>query len=145
MAEVWRSRKERGQKLYLIPLRPDGMKLIGCSGTVETQTEETDVTTKEASCQTLSDEDGAVDKLRTAITEGNNFTPKVHIVESDILGAPKDQNLAIITSGDRKLEKGIARRYRERFGGIEELQAQGKGRDSMPNQLHICSIYQRHG
>nr|CAH7730180.1 unnamed protein product [Callosobruchus chinensis] len=49
---------------------------------------------------------------------------KVHIVEGDILGGPKDQELAIITSGDLKLENGIARRYRERFGGIEELQAQ---------------------
>nr|CAH7736980.1 unnamed protein product [Callosobruchus chinensis] len=111
-------------------------------GNVETQTEETEVTTKEAACQTLSDEDEAVDKLRTAINEGNNVEElkklmtdewprevysKVHIVEGDILGAPKDQDLAIITSGDLKLEKGIARRYRERFGGIEELQAQGKG------------------
>nr|CAH7734936.1 unnamed protein product [Callosobruchus chinensis] len=117
-------------------------QISSCSGTVETQTEETEVTTKEAACQTLSDEDEAVDKLRTAINEGNNVEElkklmtdewprevysKVHIVEGDILGAPKDQDLAIITSGDLKLEKGIARRYRERFGGIEELQAQGKG------------------
>nr|CAH7758100.1 unnamed protein product [Callosobruchus chinensis] len=117
-------------------------QISSCSGTFETQTDETEVTTKEAACQTLSDEDEAVDKLRTAINEGNNVEKlkklmtnewprevysKVHIVEGDILGAPKDQDLAIITSGDLKLEKGIARRYRERFGGIEELQAQGKG------------------
>nr|CAH7734186.1 unnamed protein product [Callosobruchus chinensis] len=117
-------------------------QISSCSGTVETQTDETEVMTKEASCQTLSDEDEAVDKLRTAITEGNNVEElkklmtdewprevysKVHIVEGDILGVPKDQALALITTGDLKLQKGIARRYRERFGGIEELQAQGKG------------------
>nr|CAH7765478.1 unnamed protein product [Callosobruchus chinensis] len=117
----------------------DRRQISSCSGTVETQTDETEVTTKEASCQTLSDEDEAVDNLRTAITEGKNVEKlkklmtdkwpravhsKVHIVEGDILGAPKDQDLAIITSGDLKLEKGIARRYRELFGRIEELQAQ---------------------
>nr|CAI5850512.1 unnamed protein product [Callosobruchus analis] len=90
----------------------------------------------------MDEGDDLVKKIRVAIEEGNTFEElqtiaeedwpeeafaKVRIVEGDILSAPKGVDLAIITSSDLKLMKGIARRYRERFGGIEALQAQGKG------------------
>nr|CAI5834656.1 unnamed protein product [Callosobruchus analis] len=99
---------------------------------------------------------GEVADIRIRIEDGNRFEQfleiaernwpedvymKVKTVTGDIRSAAKDQDLAIITIPDHTMARGLARRFRERFGWAQVLIAQGKqlGSGYLPGKHYLSA------
>nr|CAI5817360.1 unnamed protein product [Callosobruchus analis] len=99
-------------------------------------------------------------EIRTRIEEGSSFEEfveiadrdwpeevytKVKAVTGDVMSAAKDQDLAIITTPDLEMARGIARRFRERFGWAEALRAQDQQLGGVTYLVNTISVPTQHG
>nr|CAI5854775.1 unnamed protein product [Callosobruchus analis] len=99
-------------------------------------------------------------EIRTRIEEGSSFEEfveiadrdwpeevytKVKAVTGDVMSAAKDQDLAIITTPDLDMARGIARRFRERFGWAEALRAQDQQLGGVTYLVNTISVPTQHG
>nr|CAI5820946.1 unnamed protein product [Callosobruchus analis] len=99
-------------------------------------------------------------EIRARIKDGNSFEQfleiaerdwpeevfaKVKTVTGDIMSAAKDQDLAIITTPDLTMARGLARRFREHFGWAEALRAQDQQLGGVSYLVNTISVPTEHG
>nr|CAH7717661.1 unnamed protein product [Callosobruchus chinensis] len=117
---------------------------LTCQVTTGTQTDSGNCTEKlDQSTQTVGDEEArgeeAARTIREDIDRGTSYDDflkissiqwppnvyrKVKEETGDIMAAPWEQDLINMTTTELTMVKGMARRFRERYGGIEELKSQ---------------------
>ena len=76
-----------------------------------------------------------------ATAGGGKFgRPEFREVRGDLFQCPSSASLAHCVSEDMAMGKGIAKIFKNQFGGVKELKEQGKVTILLECSLHVCNI-----